>query len=83
MYTVGKEIEEKRKGGRRRRRRICTRTRHTRTAAPTHAGTWEYLGQLLLARGVQVDENVDGGDDDLCGDEDDDDPFEELALGRG
>jgi hypothetical protein len=36
----------------------------------------------LVDAGVQVDEDVDGGDDDFGGDEDDDDPFEVLACGR-
>jgi hypothetical protein len=34
----------------------------------------------LLAGSIQVDEDVDGGDDDFGCDEDDDDPFEEFAL---
>ena len=33
----------------------------------------------LVHPGVQVDEDVDGGDDDFGGDENDDDPFEILA----
>jgi hypothetical protein len=33
----------------------------------------------LVHAGVQVNENVDGCDDDFGGDEDDDDPFEILA----
>jgi hypothetical protein len=36
----------------------------------------------LVHTGVQVDEDVDGGDDDFGGDEDDDDPFEVFACGK-
>jgi hypothetical protein len=38
--------------------------------APTH----------LLARSVQIDNDIDARDQDFCEDKDDDDPLEELAL---
>lgn len=35
---------------------------------------------VLVYAGVQVDEDVDGGDDDFGGDENDDNPFEIFAY---
>jgi hypothetical protein len=37
------------------------------------------VAATLVHAGVQVDEDVDGCDDNFGGDEDDDDPFEILA----
>lgn len=38
------------------------------------------IARHLVNTSVQVDEDVDAGDDDFGGDEDDDDPFEIFAY---
>jgi len=52
--------------------------------ATSHAGPFVLLDKVsdldLVHTSVQVDEDVDGSDDDFGGDEDDDDPFEVFAC---